>query len=182
MSSICIFVYVCVFLRTIYWSYLCAALPRLSHVARRVAAEPNQFTGRADLFHLFTTVLPEVTWPPLFQTRARFYDTFTSDFVEWRSTALLWVFERRRARSFWSVCCEGSFGDTRWEWGWVTEWYDWRSHGANPLSHSTVFSPHCDTTVSCLTNNNMSSEMFLLTNRLAIVNWNCAKYFCISLI
>jgi len=33
--------------------YLCAALQRLSHAASRVAAEPTQFTGRVDLFHLF---------------------------------------------------------------------------------------------------------------------------------
>jgi len=59
---ICIFAYVCVFLHTSYWLYPCAALLRLSHAARRVTAEPTQFTGRADLFHLFTTVWPEVTW------------------------------------------------------------------------------------------------------------------------
>jgi len=46
----------------------------------------------------------------VFKTRARFYDTFTSDFVEWRST-VLWVLERGRTRSSCSVCCE---------------WYDWR--------------------------------------------------------
>jgi len=86
----------------------------------------------------------------VFQTRARFYDTFTSDFVEWRST-VLWVLERRRARSSRSVCCEGSFGDSRWEWGRVTERYDWRSPGASPLSRSTVFSPHRDTVLTCLT-------------------------------
>jgi len=88
--------------------------------------------------------LPSVYWPVtrshvtavVFQTLVRFCDTFTSDFGEWRSTAL-WVLERRRARSWCSARCEGSFGDSWWKWEWVTEWYD--RQGASPLSRSTVF-------------------------------------------
>jgi len=72
------------------------------------------------------------------KTRSREFFTFTSDFVEWRWT-VLWVLERRQARRSRSVCCEGSFGDSRWEWEWVIEWYDWRSLGASPLSRSIVF-------------------------------------------
>jgi len=53
MSLICIFAYVCVFLRRpTSWDTQPTA----------VVAEPTQFTSRADLFHLFTTVWPEVTW------------------------------------------------------------------------------------------------------------------------
>jgi len=74
----------------------------------------------------------------LFRKRSRELFTFTSDFVEWRSKAL-WVLERRRTRKSRSMCCEGSFGDSRWEWEWVTEWHDWRSLGASPLSRSAVF-------------------------------------------
>jgi len=73
-----------------------------------------------------------------FQTPARFCDSFTSDFAGWRST-VLWVLERRRAQSSCSVCCEGWFEESRWEWEWVTEWYDWRRPGARPLSRSAVF-------------------------------------------
>jgi len=65
MSLICIFAYVCVFLRTSYWLSPCAALLRLSHAACRIAAELTQFTGRADLLYLFAAVWLEVTWPPL---------------------------------------------------------------------------------------------------------------------
>jgi len=93
----------------------------------------------------------------LFWKRSRELFTFTSDFVEWRST-MLWILERRRARSSCSVCCEGSFDDSRWERGWVTEWYNWRNPGASPLSHSTSFLPHRDTAVSCLTNDTLTIQ------------------------
>jgi len=140
MSLICIFAYVRVYLRTSYWLYLCAALPRLSHAARRVAAAQTQFTGRADLLHL----------------RRGF--TILS-----RQTLLS---EDRQCYQFWrdaelgvrAVCCEGSFGDSRWEWKWVTEWYDWQSPGASPLSRSTVFLPHHDTAISWLTNDTLTAS------------------------
>jgi len=35
---------------------------------------------------------------------------------------------------------------------------DWRSPGASLLSHSTVFLPHGDTAVSCLTNDTLTSS------------------------
>jgi len=110
MSLICIFACVCVFLRTSYWWYLCAEprspLPSLPIWPVLLAGRWLEFIS-----HVTATV---------FQTTARFYDTFTSDFVERRST-VLWVLGRRRARSSRSVCCEGLFGDSRWEWEWVTE-------------------------------------------------------------
>jgi len=132
MSLICIFAYVCVFFVPVIdcTFVLCRRGWAASHA---VAAELIQFAGHAE-----SPVLFAGRWLEVFQTRARFYDTFTSDFVEWRS-AVLWVLERCRARSSCSVCCEGSLGDSRWEWEWVTEWYDWRSLGASPLSRSTVF-------------------------------------------
>jgi len=73
-----------------------------------------------------------------FQTQARFYNTFTSDFVEWKSTEL-WLLERCRAQILCSVCCERLFGDLQWKWEWVTKWYDYWSPHANPLSLSAVF-------------------------------------------
>jgi len=63
----------------------CFFLPvtqRLSHAVRRVAAAPTQFTGRLDPFHLFTTIRLGHVTAAVFQTRARFYDTVMSDFVE----------------------------------------------------------------------------------------------------
>jgi len=47
------------------FAYVLATPPPLSCAARRrrvyLFDEPIQFTGRADLFHLFITVRPEVT-------------------------------------------------------------------------------------------------------------------------
>jgi len=103
-----------------------------------VTAKPKQFSGLASSPVLFTGRWLEVVTTTVFQTRARFYDTFTSYFVEWRSR-VLWVLERLRARSSCRVCCKGLFGNSRWEWEWVNEWYNWRRPGASPLSRSTVF-------------------------------------------
>jgi len=68
------------------------------------------------------------------------------------------VLERCWAWSSCSVCCEVSFEDYRWQWEWVTKWYDWRSPGANPPSRSTVFSPHRDTVVNCVTNDTLTTS------------------------
>jgi len=114
-------------------------------------------------FHLLCRIC-SLYWPvtrshvtaAVFQTRARFGDIFTSDFVEWRST-VLWALERRRAQSSCSVCCEGSFGDLRWESEWVT---DWRRPGASPLSRVVLLcsTPHRGTTVSCLRNYTLTTS------------------------
>jgi len=56
MSSAVVDLHICICMRvssySYWWLYLCAAPLRLSHAARRVAAEPTQFSGRVDLFHL----------------------------------------------------------------------------------------------------------------------------------
>jgi len=137
MSLICIFAY------PARRSCARAGLPAPRNLPCRFHS-PVLFTGRT------RRVFPHTVSPAyyrmtrshvidlLFWKRSRELFTFTSDFVKWRSTAL-WVLERRRARRSRSVCCERSFGDSRWEWEWVTEWYDWRRPGASSLSRFTVF-------------------------------------------
>jgi len=97
MSLICIFSYVCVFLRTSHWLHLCAAPPRSSRFTCSV----------------YWPVTRSHVTAAVFQTWARFCDTFTPYFVDWRST-VLWVLERRRYRA---VCAVRDRLETRGESG-----------------------------------------------------------------
>jgi len=133
MSSEVVDLHICICMRVS--SYQLLIVP----VCCAVAAEPHSPPRRCRADPVYRPCWPvspvyhcmsrsHVT-AAVFQTRARFYDT-----LEW------------------------SFGDSRWEWEWVTEWYDWRSPGTSPMSRLTVFSPHRDTAVSCLTNNTLTTS------------------------
>jgi len=76
----------------------------------------------------------------VFWTQAQFYDTFTLNFVEWRLT-VLWVLERCWARTSCSVC------DTTGRDLVLICWVD-----------LLCFSPHCDTAMSCLTNDTLNTS------------------------
>jgi len=70
--------------------------------------------------------------------------TITSDVVERRST-VLWIWRDAELRDCAVCVCVTEFRDSWWEWELVTEWCDWQSTGAVPLSHCTVFSLHRST-------------------------------------
>jgi len=96
MSLICIFAYVCMPHRTSHWLYLC--MHCIGCTSQLLLCRP---AAPRHLPCLFTcSVCWLVTRSPataaVFQTRAWFDYTFTSDITKWRSTAL-WVLERCRA-------------------------------------------------------------------------------------
>jgi len=121
-----------------------------------VAAEPTQFSGLADSPVLLTGRWLEVTWPPLCFKLGRGFATLSRQtllsedrqcYESWRDSEL----ERSR-----SVYCEGSFGDSRWEW--VSEWYAGEVLVLGRWVVLLCFPPHCDTAVSCLTNNTLTTS------------------------
>jgi len=150
MSFICIFAYVCVCLRTSHWFYLCVP-PRLS-LATRCRADP------ADSPVLFTGRWLEVTWPQLcfklwrgFMTLSR--QTLLSEnrhcCESWKDaelgdSAVYAVMDRLETRGeIGSESPSDTTGEVLVLDGWVV---------------LLCFSPHRDTTVSCRTNDTLTTS------------------------
>jgi len=109
--------WVCMFLRRSYLLYLCAAsLPSRPNFPD----VPTHLFGLLSVLTCFTSLLPhdqksrDRRCVSNLGAVLRYFHV-----ILWRST-VLWVLEKCQARSSCSVCCEGSFGDSRWEWEWVT--------------------------------------------------------------
>jgi len=123
MSSEVVDLHICICICTSYCFYLCRLRLCTAATLQWPAAPPtthrHSFLAMLTCLHLFATVWREVTWPPQCSNWGRDFSTlFKSDIVQWRST-VLWILQRRRARSSCSVCCG---------------WCDWR----RPLSRSAV--------------------------------------------
>jgi len=83
------FAYVCVPLRTSHWLYLCTH--KVHTTARRVAAEPTQFSGRVDRVSPVCYQL-EVTWPLLCSTSGAILRHFRQC---WDSETLFYTLQTR---------------------------------------------------------------------------------------
>jgi len=147
----CIFAHVCVFLPANYWLYLCAGLPQLNHAARRVAADDPVY---------------QPYWPvsPVYYCMTRGH---VIDLLSLKTIVQTLLSEDRQ-------CCE-SLRDAELGvravcavWGRLETRGESGSKSPSDMTGEVLvlvrrvvllcFSPHCDTAVSCLTNDMWVSE------------------------
>jgi len=143
MFLTCIFAYVCMLLCTSHWLYMCTHRLHAAAVSTQACCTtslPSRLSLPAMLswFHLFATVWPEVTWQPVFQARAQFYDTFHIR-LRWIKIDSAVSLGRDAEFGVRAVC---AVGDTTGEDRWVD---------------LLCFSPHCDT-MSCVMNNTLTTS------------------------
>jgi len=142
---------------------------RCEHVATALAqAWQHRVTYRIDSTHLFClpAVLTCFTCLLPYDQKSRDRFGFENDRANSSLSRQTSLSEDRQCCESWrdaelgvcAVCAVRDRLETRGEREWVTEWYDWRSPGACPLSRSTVFSPRRDTAVSCLTNDTSTTS------------------------
>jgi len=154
MSLICIFAYVCVFLRTSYVPVCCAAT-RATQPAVSLPIRPS-----LPAVHLFTTVWPEVT---------RSICCFENDRANSSLSRLTFLGEDRHCCESWrdaelrvhAVCAMRDRLETRGESG--SESPSDTTGEVLVLVRWVVllfFSPHHDTAVSCLTNDTLTTDCY----------------------
>jgi len=146
-------------LRTSHWLYLCTHRLRSQACPHRVAAEPTQHTGRVDLFHLFTAVWLEITWPPLcFKLGHRFTTLLRQTLLsEYRQRCESW---KDVELGVGAVRAVRDRLETRSESGSESQGHSDTTGKVLVLVRWVVllcFSPHRDTAVSCLMNTFSSS-------------------------